>query len=296
MDRARARLEEMLQAARRIPADLMRWGAGSTPSAKLERDILVDSGLRRLAELDLGDEALVFGRIDRCDHETFYIGRVGVHDETHEPVVVDWRAPVAEPFYRATPKSPMGLSRRRHFMTRGPVITGIDDELLDAPRSDGRMVLVGEAALMEALQRSRTGRMRDIVSTIQAEQDEVIRAPLQGVLIVQGGPGTGKTAVALHRAAYMLYTHRALLQQRGVLLVGPSPAFLGYIEQVLPSLGEQTVTLATTASLVSGFEVTAIDEPEVARIKGDSRMAVVTKNAVAGLSRPLVQPETLKLD
>src|SRR5690606_32046659 len=178
--------------------------------------------------------------------ETFYIGRLAVSGADQEPVVVDWRAPVAEPFYRATGRDAMGLARRRHFATRGRQLLGIEDELfgehaLDLGESAG---LQGHGSLIAALETARSGRLGDIVATIQGEQDEIIRAPLPGVLVVQGGPGTGKTVVALHRAAYLLYTYRFPLEGQGVLVVGPNRLFLGYIERVLPSLGEAGVELS----------------------------------------------------
>ena len=185
---------------------------------------------RRLAALDIGDAPVAFGRIDRNDGDRFHIGRLAVFDEEGDPLVVDWRAPVAEPFYRATPADPLGVVRRRHFLFRARRLAGIEDELLDREAS-GDLVLVGEAALLAGLERGRTGRMGDIVATIQAEQDAVIRAGLGGALVVQGGPGTGKTAVALHRAAYLLFTYRSRLERQGVLLVGPSTVFLRYVSR-----------------------------------------------------------------
>ena len=187
--------------------------------------------------------------------ESFHIGRLALSDADHEPLVVDWRAPVAEPFYRATGAHPMGLRRRRHFLTEGRRLLEIEDELFAPGGSEGAaetLGLSGSSVLMAALSRAHTGRMRDIVATVQAEQDEIIRAPLPGVLVVQGGPGTGKTAVALHRAAYLLYTHRFPLEGQGVLVVGPNPTFLRYIDQVLPSLGETGVELSTATGLYRG--------------------------------------------
>ena len=187
---------------------------------------------------------------ERGETPPFYIGRISVTDDDLTPLVVDWRAPVAEPFYRATAVEPMGVARRRHFQTQGRRLLGLDDEVFDAEAAaESGFTVVGEGALLAALDQERTGRMRDIVATIQAEQDEAIRADLTGILVVAGGPGTGKTAVALHRAAYLLYTHRKRLAAQGVLLVGPSPIFLRYIDEVLPSLGEDEVSLATPAAL-----------------------------------------------
>ncbi|WCO67927.1 AAA family ATPase [Iamia majanohamensis] len=221
--------------------------------------------------------------------DTFYIGRVAVSDANQEVVVVDWRAPVAEPFYRATGRSPMGLARRRHFATRGRRLLGIEDELfgeraLGLGRDDG---ISGHGALIAALETARSGRLGDIVATIQGEQDEIIRAPMPGVLVVQGGPGTGKTVVALHRAAYLLYTHRFPLEDQGVLVIGPNRLFLGYIEQVLPSLGEAGVQLAVLADLVDTVAVRGRDDPLPARVKGDARMVKVLAKAVRDRKRPL---------
>jgi DNA helicase IV len=244
----------------------------------------------------------VFGRIDRTRGEggdSYYIGRLAVSDEAREPLVVDWRAPVAEPFYRATGRQPMGLVRRRHFATRGRQLLAIEDELFgeSAGLLGGELTVVddgheirGQSTLIAALEESRTGRLGDIVATIQGEQDEIIRAELPGVLVVQGGPGTGKTVVALHRAAYLLYTHRFPLEGQGVLVLGPNRLFLGYIEQVLPSLGEAGVELAVLADLLDTANPVTIegrDPPTTARVKGDLRMARVLVQAVHDRQRPL---------
>src|SRR5205807_3216326 len=218
--------------------------------------------------------------------ETFYIGRLAVSAEDMEPPVVDWRAPVAEPFYRATGRHPMGLRRRRHFSTEGRRLVGIEDELFAADGGPGEegdesLALVGTGALLAALERSRTGRMRDIVATVQREQDEIIRGPLPGILVVQGGPGTGKTAVALHRAAYLLYTYRFPLEGQGVLVVGPNPTFLRYIEHVLPSLGESGVELSTITGLLGRIRPSGREDRSTAALKGDARMARLLALAVA---------------
>jgi DNA helicase IV len=291
VDRAYRRLEDMRAEARELASDVLEHGEGGTFANRIERDVRMEARGRRLAELQVGEAGLVFGRIDPDTGEPLHIGRVAVADEDNEPLVVDWRAPAAEPFYRATARHAMGLARRRHLIMRGRRVVGLDDELLGdrAERGDDDdrgMVLVGEGALLAALDRSRTGRMGDIVATIQREQDEIIRAPLAGILVVQGGPGTGKTAVALHRAAYLLYTHRFPLERSGVLLVGPNRIFLRYIEAVLPALGEHSVTLATPATLV-GTAVRGTDTPAAARVKGDPRMAAVVAKAVADRGRGL---------
>jgi DNA helicase IV len=263
-----------------------------TPQAIHERDLVVQSALQRLDQLDIGDETLTFGRIDAADgadgtDEHFYIGRLAVSAADQEPLVVDWRAPIAEPFYRATPREPMGLRRRRHFLAEGQHLHGIEDEVFSLDADDDGDGIAGSGALLAALERSRSGRMRDIVATVQREQDEIIRAPLQGVLVVQGGPGTGKTAVALHRAAYLLYTHRFPLERQGVLVVGPNPVFLRYIDQVLPSLGESGVVLASITGVVGGPPVRGFDSDVAARVKGDARMAKVIARAVRDRQRGL---------
>ena len=288
LDRAYARLEYLQVLAGGLASDELAERMPQ-PAHRVEREARQATGTRRLAELRLGSLGLCFGRIDRIDGETFHIGRIAVDDEDREPLVVDWRAPVAEPFYRATPGQPLGLIRRRYLLTRGRRVVGIDDEVLDLAGESDRddVVLIGEAALLEALGRARTGRMADIVATIQAEQDEIIRAPLGGVVVVQGGPGTGKTAVALHRAAYLLYTHRFPLERQGILIVGPNPVFLRYIERVLPSLGETGCRMATIAELVRGVTVIGSDSADAARVKGDSRMAEVIARAIAGRQRAL---------
>ena len=290
VDRAYRRLEDMRAQARTLASDVLDQGSGGTFANRIERDVRMEATGRRLADLQVGEAGLVFGRIDPHVGDHLHVGRVAIADEDNEPLVVDWRAPAAEPFYRATARHAMGLARRRHLIMRGRRVVGLDDELLgerEGPGDDHRgMVVVGEGALLAALDRSRTGRMGDIVATIQREQDEIIRAPLAGILVVQGGPGTGKTAVALHRAAYLLYTHRFPLERAGVLLVGPNRIFLRYIEQVLPALGEHSVALATPATLV-GTPVRATDPPTLARLKGDPRMAGVVARAVDDRGRGL---------
>jgi len=293
VDHAYRRLEDMRAVARAIAADVLDQGAGGTFANRIERDVRMEVTGRRLQDLQVGEAGLVFGRVDLRTGGSLHIGRLAVADEDNEPLVVDWRAPAAEPFYRATARHDMGLARRRHLIMRGRRVVGVDDELLGdytgtdtGDDGDPGMVLVGEGALLAALDRSRTGRMGDIVATIQREQDEIIRAPLAGALVVQGGPGTGKTAVALHRAAYLLYTHRFPLERAGVLLVGPNRIFLRYIEQVLPALGEHSVTLATPASLVA-TPVRASESGPAARLKGDVRMAGLITRAIGDRGRPL---------
>lgn len=287
IDHAYERLEVLRDRALKISEEVLERSAGGTHQARLDRDALVTLTKRRITELDIGNESLVFGRIDRVEGDRYHIGRLAVPDEQQEPLVVDWRAPVSEAFYRATAKNQMGVFRRRHFATKGRRVIGIDDELLGEADAAKDVVLIGEGALIAALERSRTGRMRDIVETIQSEQDEIIRAPLHGILIVQGGPGTGKTAVALHRAAYLLYTYRSKLRRSGVLLVGPNPVFLRYIEHVLPSLGEEEVRLSTASGLVPRLKAQQAEPLDVAAVKGDVRMAEVLAAAVRQIERPL---------
>ena len=243
---------------------------------------------QRLRSLDVDVDGLSFGRLDTEDHERWYVGRRHVEDERGEPVVVDWRADVSTPFYRATPADALGLLRRRRFMMTGHRIDDLYDEVFDDPDSvhAARHGGIPDPLLVE-LERSRTGEMRDIVATIAAEQDVVIRSELDTCLIVQGGPGTGKTAVGLHRAAFLLYEHRERLDKEGVLVVGPNPVFLRYISQVLPSLGEAATRQTTIERLVSGsaYRVRAVDEPGRARLLGDARLAEVLRRALRATVR-----------
>ncbi|MBP2335897.1 hypothetical protein JOF41_002075 [Saccharothrix coeruleofusca] len=223
-----------------------------------------------VTRLDAVRQGMCFGRLDMRDSGSVYIGRLSLFDEDDEPLLLDWRAPAARAFYTATAAVPRGVRRRRHITTRDRVVVALDDELLDLDGADGG--LVGEAALLAAVTAGRTGRMRDIVTTLQAEQDRIIREDHRGVLVVQGGPGTGKTAVALHRVAYLLYTHQHL-RTRGVLVIGPSRIFLDYIGQVLPGLGEHSVVTSTVADLRPGVAVSRVDPPETEVEKGRAVMA-----------------------
>ncbi|MEV4357573.1 UvrD-helicase domain-containing protein [Nonomuraea sp. NPDC049625] len=256
--------------------------AGGTRQAMVEREAMASEQARRLAQLNAVERGLCFGRIDDGTGQSTYVGRIGLRDEEHESVLIDWRAPAARPFYVATATDPGGLVRRRHLHLKDRTVVGIDDEVFDLEgMSDGdRRALVGEAALLAALRRGRTGRMGDVVATIQTEQDRVIRASLQGALVVQGGPGTGKTVAALHRAAYLLYTHRDTLERRGVLVVGPNSMFLRYISQVLPALGETQVVMTTVGEMFPGVRASAADGPATAVVKGDARMADVVARAL----------------
>jgi DNA helicase IV len=252
--------------------------------ALVERDVGVVEHSASLAALNAADSGLCFGRIDRRDGVTYHIGRTGIRrdDAERTPLLIDWRAPVARPFYLATGYEPMGLRRRRHITTQGRTVTALHDEIMDLADTTrtGYESHDADEVLLAALNSARTGRMGDIVSTIQAEQDHIIRAPQRGVLVVEGGPGTGKTAVALHRAAYLLYANREQLAKRAVLIVGPNPAFLGYIGEVLPSLGETGVLLATVGELFPGVTVTGTDSPVAAAVKGGAQMADVLAEAV----------------
>ncbi|HEY1820321.1 MAG TPA: ATP-binding domain-containing protein [Trebonia sp.] len=275
LDQARARSEQELTSVR------ARGGAGGTHQARLERDVSAAEHEKRIAQLNLTERGLCFGRTDDEARNTLYIGRIGLRDDDYDLKLIDWRAPAARAFYAATPRSPVDLVRRRHIYTRQRRVTGVDDEVFDLDKlSDkDKSTLSGEAALIAAVSSARTGRMVDVVATIQAEQDRVIRADLPGVLVVQGGPGTGKTVAALHRAAYLLYTHRRALERRGVLVIGPNATFLRYIGQVLPSLGETDVVLRTLGDLFPG--VRAIDGRDPAAVvKGDERMVRVMQQAV----------------
>jgi DNA helicase IV len=275
-------LDEARESSQReLSSVLGQGGEGGTHQARLERDVSAVEQGRRVAQLNLTERGLCFGRTDDEARGTLYIGRIGLRDGEYELRLIDWRAPAARPFYAATPRNPAGLVRRRHIYTRQRQVTGVDDEVFDLDKlsEEDRGTLSGEAALIAAVSSARTGRMADVVATIQAEQDRVIRADLPGVLVVQGGPGTGKTVAALHRAAYLLYTHRRTLERRGVLVIGPNSTFLRYIGQVLPSLGETDVVLHTLGDLFPGVHATDTHDP-AAVVKGDERMARMLQQAV----------------
>jgi DNA helicase IV len=275
-------IDQARERSRRELADVRAGGgAGGTHQARLERDISASEHAQRVVQLEMTERGLCFGRTDDDLQNTFYIGRIGLRDADYELKLIDWRAPAARPFYAATPRNPVGLVRRRHIYTRQRVVTGVDDEVFDLDKLSeaDRSMLSGEAALIAAVSSARTGRMADVVATIQAEQDRVIRADLPGVLVVQGGPGTGKTVAALHRAAYLLYTHRRILDRRGVLVIGPNATFMRYISQVLPSLGETDVVLHTLGDLFPGVHASDTRDP-AAVIKGDERMVRVLQQAV----------------
>lgn len=291
------RLDELRTRTGRQLAQVRRSGPSGSPQNRSERDAFATLYEDRVAQLDAVEDRLVFGRLYLRSEASRYIGRIGLSDADHAPLLTDWRAPAAQPFYQATAARPGDVVRRRHLQTRGRRVVGVEDEVLDLAALDSETLdsLAGEGALLAALAAHRTGRMSDIVATIQAEQDAIIRSDLAGVLVVQGGPGTGKTAVALHRAAYLLYAHREKLERSGVLLVGPSDVFLRYIEQVLPSLGETGVVATTIADLLPGISATATDPDEVARIKGRALMAQVIARAVRARQRVPAEPTQVRV-
>ena len=248
-----------------------------------ERDVFAFQAAKRARRARRGARGIGFGRLDRTDGEVRYIGRIGIRDADYEPLVIDWRARAAEPFYRATPANPMDVVRRRVLRCRGDRVVGIEDDLLDGDAADSDLVVIGDGALLAALTRARGHTMRSIVATIQAEQDEAIRAPWQGFTMISGGPGTGKTVVALHRAAYLLYSNRRRFESGGVLVVGPSRIFLNYIERVLPSLGEESVTLRSIGAVASDVVPISgdrIDLVGVAAVKGSLRMVPILRRLV----------------
>ncbi|GAA0249574.1 RNA polymerase recycling motor ATPase HelR [Saccharothrix mutabilis subsp. mutabilis] len=259
----------------------------------MERDFEVRALGKEARRLDVADNGLCFGRLDSVDGRASYIGRIGLfeQDDEYEPLLLDWRAPAARPFYTATGARPEGMRRRRQFHTRGRRVLEFTDEVLGRPEGGER----GDAALLAAVNAPRGEGMRDIVATIQAEQDEIIRLDHPGVVVIEGGPGTGKTVVALHRVAYLLYTQRERMERHGVLVVGPNPAFLNHISRVLPSLGESDVVFMTPGGLVPGLRVTAEDAPEAARIKGSLKMVDVLKAAVADRQRLPEEPVLIDL-
>ncbi|MFJ8155291.1 HelD family protein [Streptomyces sp. NPDC094468] len=289
LSRERAHLAGSRAALRAMREDVESLDIRDVTANWVNAEVLARQIEERIKALaDLSDTPLFFGRLDYlhapgadqaegADGERFYIGRRHVHDHDGDPMVIDWRAPVSQPFYRASKKDPLDVSLRRRFgYTRGD-ITAYEDEHLSDP---------GEAArtsklLQQEIERPRVGPMRDIVATIQPEQDEIVRSGLGGTVCVQGGPGTGKTAVGLHRVAYLLYAHRERLARTGTLVIGPNRSFLHYIEQVLPALGELTVQQATVDDLVAnGVEVRGTDPAPAAVVKGDARMAEVLRRAV----------------
>jgi DNA helicase IV len=295
-----ARLDELRASTAQALVEVRGSRTTGTPSARVERDAFAAMHQEQLDRLTAVEERLCIGRLNLKDGSQRYIGRIGLTNACGVRLLLDWRAPAAQAFYRATSAEPEGVVSRRHLTTSGRSVTGIQDEVLDldafAASKSGTEVLGADGALMLALNANRTGRMRDIVATIQAEQDRIIRAPLPGVLVVQGGPGTGKTVVALHRAAYLLYAHRDRLARSGVLVVGPNNRFLSYIEQVLPSLGETGVVMATPGQLYPGIDADGFEEAAVTAVKGDLRMTRVLSAAVKARQRIPSGPRTLNVE
>lgn len=300
--RAQARLEEV---QRDVDPD------NPDSDALVRRETEYHGLNAKLDALNVAETGLVFGRIDvadaepenpvpgRADLERRYIGRMGIDDreDNYRTLLLDWRAPLARPFYLATTAHPEGVETRRNIRMRGRTVTAVDDEVLSGDGADTTSAGVGsEAALRRAMNEARTGHMRSIVETIQREQDEIIRDPTRGVMVVQGGPGTGKTAVALHRIAYLLYTWREQLTRTGVLVVGPNPTFLDYISRVLPELGETGVVLATTDQLVPGFSPTGEDSLAAREVKGSEEMVTILKRAVQAYQTVPETPVRLTFD
>ncbi|MEV1074845.1 HelD family protein [Micromonospora parva] len=279
LDRVYARLAELRQSAVRAERDGYRMARVGTFGALVERDAMVFHAAQRRHTLDAEHEGLVFGRLDLRDRQVLHVGRLGIRDEDAVTLVVDWRAPAAAAFYQATPAQPLDVVRRRTIQSRAERVTRIEDDLLDPTAAPEGMTVVGDGALLATLSKATGRGMRDIVATIQREQDEAIRSPGSGVTIVAGGPGTGKTAVALHRAAFLLYSDRSRYAGGGILVVGPSSVFVEYIGSVLPSLGEDTATLHSLGTLFPGMTATRTDPPEVAAVKGSLRMRRVLERA-----------------
>ncbi|MFY9331102.1 MAG: ATP-binding domain-containing protein [Candidatus Nanopelagicales bacterium] len=262
-----------------------------TPGARTEQEAFVRLYAQRLTALNAAEERLCFGRLDLLADQPRYIGRIGLTDDDQSSLLTDWRAPAAEAFYQATAANPGDVIRRRHLVTQGRTVASIEDDVLnlDAIASGVGGIDVddvqGGGVLMAALARKRTGRMQDIVATLQAEQDVIVRSPISGIVVVEGGPGCGKTVVALHRAAYLLYTHRDRLARSGVLIIGPNPLFLRYIEQVLPALGETSAVLATPGTVFPGIDAGNTEPDEITAIKGQLLMADVVARAVKNRQR-----------
>jgi hypothetical protein len=276
----RAQAEAMRARGYELGLGAQREAVFEQASMLYERDMMVFHANQTLQTLDAEYEGLVFGRLDHADSETVYVGRLGIRDAEFNNLVTDWRAPAAAAFYQATAEEPMNVVRRRVIRCSGQSVLDIDDDVLMPESVPDDMNVVGEGALMAALGRSRGDTMRDIVATIQKEQDVVIRAPWRGVTEITGGPGTGKTAVALHRAAYLLYRYRRQLGGAGVLVIGPSGVFTTYISRVLPSMGETNVELRSLGQVLDGLDATRHDPAPLAAIKGSLRMRKVLGKAL----------------
>ncbi|GAA1240691.1 AAA family ATPase [Prauserella halophila] len=276
----RSQAEDMRAKGYEIGHGAQREAVFEQASMLFERDMMVFHANQTLQSLDAEYEGLVFGKLDHTGSEPVYVGRLGIRDADFENLVTDWRAPAAAAFYQATAEAPMDVVRRRVIRCSGQQVLDVDDDVLMPGSVPDDMPVVGEGALMAALGRARGEKMRDIVATIQKEQDEVIRAPWRGVTEITGGPGTGKTAVALHRAAYLLYRYRKQLGGAGVLVVGPSGVFTSYISRVLPSMGETNVELRALGEVLDGLEATRHDPAPLAAVKGSLRMRKVLQKAV----------------
>ncbi|MGV0792466.1 RNA polymerase recycling motor ATPase HelR [Mycolicibacterium sp. XJ1819] len=287
LDAERARVRDRYAAALRGPVDVQD---GAT---LVDRDAEVRALARQMHRLNVADHALCFGRLDSVYGERLYIGRIGLFDEDDDyaPLLLDWRAPAARAFYVATAAHPENLRRRRQFHSRGRLVVDFTDEDFGRPGTGAH----GDAALLAAVNAPRGDGMRDIVATIQAEQDAIIRLDHPGVLVIEGGPGTGKTVVALHRVAYLLYTQRERIERHGVLVVGPNHAFLDHIGRVLPSLGETNVVFMTTGELLPGLHTTVEDSPEAARLKGALEILDVLAAAIADRQRLPETPVSIEL-
>ena len=280
VDRVYRQLEASTKAAQALATEGHSRARLGHEGGLVERDAMVFQAAKRIATLNAAHEGLVFGRLDLKDptEAPRYVGRIGLRDEHRDTLLIDWRAPAAAVFYQATPTEPQGVVRRRVLRCTGRTVVGVEDDLLDADAGEA-LPVIGEGALMAQLSRARDRSMHSIVATIQAEQDRAIRAPAKGVVEISGGPGTGKTVVALHRAAYLLYTDRARYERGGVLVVGPSGVFMRYIERVLPSLGETAVALRSVGEVVDGIKASRQDPAAVAQVKGSARMAEVLRRA-----------------
>ncbi|GAY18498.1 RNA polymerase recycling motor ATPase HelR [Mycobacterium sp. shizuoka-1] len=293
LDAKRARVKAQYRAALGGPIDVQDGGT------LVARDAEVRALAQSAARLDVADQGLCFGRLDALSGERLYVGRLGIFDEQndHEPLLIDWRAPAARAFYIATGASPEGMRRRRQFHSLGRRLIDFTDEVFGRPDpgAGDDSPFSSDAALLAAVNAPRGEGMRDIVATIQAQQDEIIRLEHPGVLVIEGGPGTGKTVVALHRVAYLLYTQRQRIERHGVLVVGPNEAFMKHIGRVLPSLGESDVVFATVGDLLPGLHVTAEDTPDVARIKGARAMLDVLAAAIADRQRVPEHPIEIPL-
>ncbi|MBW8751616.1 MAG: AAA family ATPase [Propionibacteriales bacterium] len=279
VDTVYRQLAESTRSAEQLAAEGRARGQLGHEGGLVERDAMVFQAARRMATLDAAHEGLVFGRLDmraEIDEEPRYVGRIGLRDSDRDVLLIDWRAPAAAVFYQATHADPHGVIRRRILRCSGETVVGVEDDLLDT-EIETDLPVVGEGALMAQLSRARDRSMHSIVATIQAEQDRAIRAPNKGVVLISGGPGTGKTVVALHRAAFLLYADRRRYETGGVLVVGPSGVFMRYIERVLPSLGETAVALRSLGDVVDGLRATRRDDPRVAEVKGSAAMAEVLR-------------------